>query len=315
MVGFRVFDVGLLVIWLVWFFRLRDDDDDSRGDDGGGGEGPGPRGGRDGPGGGGHQAARWVPGTSVAAACATTRARPASSGDAATSRTCRRRARATPQLAGADAPEPVGQPQAPGFSLQYCSNRSAGLPCGGGASFSGVSPGACGVVVGSLLRQRLGGRIDRRGGRGRPVHRRRRGPGGRGRERELGQLASRRWWTARRRLRSRRWRRPPSSSQRSSAHARSALDGRKSPAAVGAVVQVVLDELLERAAAQAQVLDRVGQVARRGRQRQHGPDHLELLAATRGPRRSRPARPHGRSRGRSGRAGGTSDGRASAAEE
>ena len=40
MVGFRVFDVGLLVIWLVWFFRLRDDDDDSRGDDGGGGEGP-----------------------------------------------------------------------------------------------------------------------------------------------------------------------------------------------------------------------------------------------------------------------------------
>ena len=43
MVGFRVFDVGLLVIWLIWFFRLRDDDDDSRGDDGGGGEGPGPR--------------------------------------------------------------------------------------------------------------------------------------------------------------------------------------------------------------------------------------------------------------------------------
>ena len=38
MVGFRVFDVGLLVIWLIWFFRLRDDDDDSRGDDGGGGE-------------------------------------------------------------------------------------------------------------------------------------------------------------------------------------------------------------------------------------------------------------------------------------
>ena len=25
MVGFRVFDVGLLVLWLVWFFRLRDD--------------------------------------------------------------------------------------------------------------------------------------------------------------------------------------------------------------------------------------------------------------------------------------------------
>ncbi len=53
MVGFRVFDVGLLVVWLIWFFRLRDDDDDSPGDDGGGGEGPGPRPGRDGPGGDG----------------------------------------------------------------------------------------------------------------------------------------------------------------------------------------------------------------------------------------------------------------------
>ena len=29
MVGFRVFDVGLLIVWLIWFFRLRDDDDDS----------------------------------------------------------------------------------------------------------------------------------------------------------------------------------------------------------------------------------------------------------------------------------------------
>ena len=28
MVGLRVFDVGALVVWLVWFFRLRDDDDD-----------------------------------------------------------------------------------------------------------------------------------------------------------------------------------------------------------------------------------------------------------------------------------------------
>ena len=40
MVGFRVFDVGLLVLWLVWFFRLRDDTDppdDDRGDDHGGG--------------------------------------------------------------------------------------------------------------------------------------------------------------------------------------------------------------------------------------------------------------------------------------
>ena len=53
MVGFRVFDVGLLIVWLIWFFRLRDDDDDSHGDDGGGGEGPEPRPGKDGPGGDG----------------------------------------------------------------------------------------------------------------------------------------------------------------------------------------------------------------------------------------------------------------------
>ena len=32
MVGLRVFDIGALVVWLVWFFRLRDDDDDD-GDD------------------------------------------------------------------------------------------------------------------------------------------------------------------------------------------------------------------------------------------------------------------------------------------
>jgi hypothetical protein len=53
MVGFRVFDVGLLVVWLIWFFRLRDDDDDSRGDDGGGGNGPDPTPDRGGPGGDG----------------------------------------------------------------------------------------------------------------------------------------------------------------------------------------------------------------------------------------------------------------------
>jgi len=28
MVGLRVFDVGGLIIWMVWFFRLRDSDDD-----------------------------------------------------------------------------------------------------------------------------------------------------------------------------------------------------------------------------------------------------------------------------------------------
>jgi hypothetical protein len=33
MVGFRVFDVGLLIVWLIWFFKLRDDDDDESGGD------------------------------------------------------------------------------------------------------------------------------------------------------------------------------------------------------------------------------------------------------------------------------------------
>ena len=51
MVGFRVFDVGLLIVWLVWFFRLRDDDDSSD-DDGPGGGGNDPRP-ENGPGGGG----------------------------------------------------------------------------------------------------------------------------------------------------------------------------------------------------------------------------------------------------------------------
>ena len=52
MIGFRVFDVGLLVIWLIWFFRLRSDDDDPPEDEGGGGGGPGPAD-DSGPGGGG----------------------------------------------------------------------------------------------------------------------------------------------------------------------------------------------------------------------------------------------------------------------
>ena len=43
MVGFRVFDVGLLILWLVWFFRLRDDEDDGTDDGGPGGGGPGPK--------------------------------------------------------------------------------------------------------------------------------------------------------------------------------------------------------------------------------------------------------------------------------
>jgi hypothetical protein len=46
MVGLRVFDVGALIVWLIWFFRLRDTDgDDGDGGDSGGGGGtkPGPR--------------------------------------------------------------------------------------------------------------------------------------------------------------------------------------------------------------------------------------------------------------------------------
>ena len=40
MVGLRVFDIGALIVWLVWFFKLRDDDDDEGGDDGGHGGAP-----------------------------------------------------------------------------------------------------------------------------------------------------------------------------------------------------------------------------------------------------------------------------------
>jgi hypothetical protein len=51
MVGLRVFDIGALIVWLVWFFRLREDGDD--GDDfrgGSDGDAPEPEGPR-GPGG------------------------------------------------------------------------------------------------------------------------------------------------------------------------------------------------------------------------------------------------------------------------
>lgn len=39
MVGFRVFDVGLLIVWLVWFLKLRDDGSGPPEDEGGGGGG------------------------------------------------------------------------------------------------------------------------------------------------------------------------------------------------------------------------------------------------------------------------------------
>ena len=55
MVGFRVFDVGLLVVWLIWFFRLRDDGGEEPPDEGGdgGGGSRGPERPAGGPGGGG----------------------------------------------------------------------------------------------------------------------------------------------------------------------------------------------------------------------------------------------------------------------
>lgn len=56
MIGFRVFDVGLLVAWLIWFLRQRDDGEGGSPDDGdgggGGNDGRDPRP-RRGPGGGG----------------------------------------------------------------------------------------------------------------------------------------------------------------------------------------------------------------------------------------------------------------------
>jgi hypothetical protein len=42
-VGFRVFDVGLLVAWLVWFFHLRSESSDPPDDEGRDDEGGGPR--------------------------------------------------------------------------------------------------------------------------------------------------------------------------------------------------------------------------------------------------------------------------------
>jgi hypothetical protein len=66
MIGFRLFDVGLLIAWLVWFFRLRDDggDEPDEGGGGGGGSDLGGSGPRRGPGGGGLRlpAGRWPAG-------------------------------------------------------------------------------------------------------------------------------------------------------------------------------------------------------------------------------------------------------------
>ena len=161
MVGFRVFDVGLLIVWLIWFFRLRDDDDDSHGDDGGGGEGPEPRPGQGRPGRRRHPAAAGPLGPRP-------RPRPlprrpaAPPGAAGPSHRCASAAASRVQpatLAGADAPQlgPAPSRSAPGLSLQNSSKRSAGLSAGGGVSFSGVSAGGRAPVRRGAAVVRVGG--------------------------------------------------------------------------------------------------------------------------------------------------------------
>ena len=83
MIGFRVLDVGLLVVWLVWFFRLRDDDDSDGGGGGPGGEGPEP--GPTGDPGGGGLVLPLGSSAQAPAACAITCIPAAASGGAAPS--------------------------------------------------------------------------------------------------------------------------------------------------------------------------------------------------------------------------------------
>ena len=159
MVGFRVFDVGLLIVWLVWFFRLRDDDDDTKGDDGR--RRRAPRAARQGgPGGGG---LRLPLGGEAGRAAATDRTtavprRPADAGrsrrsDPPPPSACAGRDRRCPRItsasSGAHAPNP--RPCRPALATgarvfaQYSSKRSAALPDGRRVSFSGESAGGSGV--------------------------------------------------------------------------------------------------------------------------------------------------------------------------
>ena len=117
MVGFRVFDVGLLIVWLVWFFRLRDDDDPPDDDGpGGGGHDPGPG---KGPGGGGLgrplgrlQQGGWRSRGPAASSTCRVRGR-APTGDHTPARKAAR-ARRSRRTGAADRP----QPQAPGLASQ-----------------------------------------------------------------------------------------------------------------------------------------------------------------------------------------------------
>ena len=90
MVGFRIFDVGLLVVWLVWFLRMRNDDagpNDDGGDDGGGPPVHPPE-----PSGGGGLGLLLPGRCARGAGCATTRARRSRPGAPAASR-CAARSR------------------------------------------------------------------------------------------------------------------------------------------------------------------------------------------------------------------------------
>ena len=165
MVGFRVFDVGLLILWLVWFFRLR--------------------------------TTTTRPTTTVRAAAGPTPHRTTAPAAAAsgcrsagprsgprtrdhkspcrTSRAAARsraaaahRAHETAGVTAAGAPPGLVLSRRPGFWAQNCSNRSAGEPGSGGVSFAGESSGRRRVVAvrgGHSAVARVG--LVHRAGRGR----------------------------------------------------------------------------------------------------------------------------------------------------
>jgi len=149
MIGFRVFDIGLLIVWLIWFFRLRDssdDDDDADEEDGGGGGGTPPKRGPRGPGGGGLR----LPDGRVPAGGRRSRdghrprhvphdRRPAP--PLPSPLPARVRSPGAPARVQRRSALPGVFPQISGLRSHSCSKRSAGDPGGGGVSFSGLSSG------------------------------------------------------------------------------------------------------------------------------------------------------------------------------
>ena len=147
MVGFRIFDVGLLIdVWLVWFFRLRDDDDPSDDDGpGGGGLTSDPGRGRAAAG----SAARWNGCSRAAGECAASTAsapdqgvrgpepfaRIEPRGSGARARPCRRTGAASEEA----------QPQAR-VGVAYARQAGGGAAGRGGVSWPGVSFGGGAAV-------------------------------------------------------------------------------------------------------------------------------------------------------------------------